>query len=224
MGACFSLSRSPPASSTTPPELGRLAIKVVYLDGSMAKFPGPVTAREALATNDGRRHRDSPRFLCSSDELGFDTPARAMAAEEALQPGQLYFVLPASMLRRPLSGQDMAALAVKATRALAVEAGLVGRGGCVSSRRKEGDGEAARGKLRKTARVAPLVAPSSSSKESGSSQGTWNQQGFSEYGTHKMGYDGERTVGKRRHRVGVRSGARRRACVQRLGAIAEGSE
>ncbi|TVU10068.1 hypothetical protein EJB05_43576, partial [Eragrostis curvula] len=222
MGACFSLSRSPPAS-TTAPELGPVA-KVVNLDGSMAKFAGPVTVREALATNDGRHHRTPPRFLCSSDELGFDTPARAMAAEEPLQQGQLYFVLPASMLRRPLSGQDMAALAVKATRALAVEAGLATAAAGVSSRRKGGDGEAGRGKLRKTARVAPLVALSSS-KETESSQGSWNYQGFSEYGAHKTGYDGERTVGKTRHRVGRRSGARgRRAGVQRLSAIAEGAE
>ncbi|XP_044460342.1 uncharacterized protein, partial [Triticum aestivum] len=58
-------------------------------------------------------------------ELRFDAPARALAAEEALQPGWLYFALPMSMLRRPLSGQEMAALAVKASSALAVASGLL---------------------------------------------------------------------------------------------------
>nr|CDM79991.1 unnamed protein product [Triticum aestivum] len=56
-------------------------------------------------------------------ELRFDAPARALAAEEALQPGWLYFALPMSMRRRPLSGQEMAALAVKASSALAVASG-----------------------------------------------------------------------------------------------------
>ncbi|XBI32656.1 hypothetical protein VPH35_056079 [Triticum aestivum] len=63
-------------------------------------------------------------FLCSADELRFDAPARALAAEEALQPpGWLYFALPMSMLRRPLSGQEMAALTVKASSALTVASG-----------------------------------------------------------------------------------------------------
>jgi len=38
---------------------------------------------------------------------------------ELLQPGQLYFMLPISMLGNVLSGIDMAALAVKASSALA---------------------------------------------------------------------------------------------------------
>ena len=106
--------------------------KVVDVDGSMAQFATAVTAREALDSVQERRPGASV-FLCSSDELRFDAPARALAAEEALQPGWLYFVLPMSMLRRPLSGQEMAALAVKASSALAV----------------------ASGKGRKAARVAP---------------------------------------------------------------------
>ncbi|XP_044343664.1 uncharacterized protein [Triticum aestivum] len=35
-------------------------------------------------------------FLCSADELRFDAPARALAAEEALQPVWLYFASSAS--------------------------------------------------------------------------------------------------------------------------------
>ncbi|BAS97119.1 Os06g0259850, partial [Oryza sativa Japonica Group] len=45
-------------------------------------------------------------FVCCSDELHFDASARAMAAHDALRPGQLYFVLPVSALHRPLSGQE----------------------------------------------------------------------------------------------------------------------
>jgi hypothetical protein len=202
MGSCISHSPPPP-----PPQLVWQVAKVVDTDGSLAKFEGPVTAREALALASGGRHHCAC-FLCSADELGFDAPARALAAEEPLQHGQLYFVLPASTLRRPMSGQDMAALAVKASRALAVDAGFATGVSSPSSRRK-GGGDREAGKLRKTARVAPL----SSSKESQSSEGAWEHQGYE--------YDGERTVGKKRHGV-VRGGRRRHASLQKLSAIAEG--
>ena len=92
--------------------------KVVGPDGSLVQFAAPVMAGEALG--DAAR---ASSFLCSADELRFDVPARALAADEALQPGWLYFALPMSMLRRPLSGQEMAALAVKASSALAVASG-----------------------------------------------------------------------------------------------------
>ncbi|KAK3130427.1 hypothetical protein QOZ80_6BG0493310 [Eleusine coracana subsp. coracana] len=219
MGSC--VSRSPPPASAAPPELGRVA-KVVGLDGPMAKFDSPISAREALLASGGGRHRlaqSPPCFLCSADELGFDAPARALAAEEPLQPGQLYFVLPASALRRPLSGQDMAALAVKAATALAVQAGLAGAGVSSPSRRKSrGDGEA--GKLRtKTARVARLAVALTGSKDSSqSSEGaSWKHkhQGYE--------YDSGRTVGKTRHGVG-RGARRSRADVQKLSAIAEDTE
>jgi hypothetical protein len=62
-------------------ELERPVAKVVDTDGSMVKFEGHSCAC----------------FLCSTDELGFDAPARALAAEEPLQPA-----LPASTLRQPM--------------------------------------------------------------------------------------------------------------------------
>ncbi|XP_047051772.1 uncharacterized protein LOC124657231 [Lolium rigidum] len=108
MGSCVSLSAAPP-----PPTVA--TAKVVHVDGPIVQFATPVTARDAL----GSDAASSSSFLCSSDELRFDLPARALATEEALQPGCLYFALPVSMLRRPLSGQEMAALAVKASSALA---------------------------------------------------------------------------------------------------------
>jgi hypothetical protein len=50
--------------------------------------------RGALASGGGH---SCACFLCSADELGFDAPTRALAAEEPLQPG-----LPASTLRQPM--------------------------------------------------------------------------------------------------------------------------
>lgn len=216
MGSCVSLSHAPP-----PEELGRQQVaKVVEPDGAMSKFEGAITAREALLAIGGASSPSPPRFLCSADELGFDAPARALAAEEPLQPGQLYFVLPASALRRPLSGQDMSALAVKAARALAGEAGLAA-GVSSPSRRKGGGNDGAAGnKPRKTARVSPLaVAATSSIKESGQpAEGAWKRkhQGYE--------YDSGRTVGKTRHHGAVRGARGRAVGVQRLSAISEGSE
>ncbi|KAM0861800.1 hypothetical protein ACQ4PT_045655 [Festuca glaucescens] len=138
MGSCVSLSAAPP-----PPTVA--TAKVVVMDGSVAQYATPVTARQALGSEDAR----ASSFLCSSDELRFDAPARALATEEVLQPGCLYFALPMSMLRRPLSGQDMAALAVKASSAFA----------SVAMNRKG----------REAARVAPLVGA-----EEGERDGRWN--------------------------------------------------
>ncbi|CAL5082134.1 unnamed protein product [Urochloa decumbens] len=222
MGSCVSFSRSPaPAaeSSSSPRETAATA-RVVNMDGSMAQFAAPATAREALlALGDGSGRASSPprRFLCSADELGFDAPARALAADEALRPGQLYFVLPAPMLRRPLSGDDMAALAVTAATALAAEAGLAA-GAVMSSqrRKKQAGGAAGKGRRRQsTARVAPLLVVNSS-KDDGRSDGSWNND-----------TQGGLTTGmgaKARRGAAYRSGARRGRGVQRLSAIAEDEE
>ncbi|RLM85217.1 hypothetical protein C2845_PM04G20020 [Panicum miliaceum] len=173
MGSCVSFSRSPPPASTAAGESARrqravATAKVVNLDGSMAQFAGPVTAREALlelapGEGGGRRAGSSPpRFLCSSDELGFDAPARALAADEALRPGQLYFALPAHAA--PAAGGAPA-------------------------------GKGRRRRL-STARVAPLLV--ASSKDDGrSDDGSWNSDTRGGYATrNKTGHDGDRTVGK----------------------------
>ncbi|KAF3336527.1 hypothetical protein FCM35_KLT19113 [Carex littledalei] len=51
--------------------------------------------------------------------LYFNSEVAAVGPDELLQPGQLYFMLPESMLGCILSSADMAALAVKASSALA---------------------------------------------------------------------------------------------------------
>ncbi|RLN35462.1 uncharacterized protein C2845_PM03G01740 [Panicum miliaceum] len=236
MGSCVSFSRSPPPASTA----AVATAKVVNLDGSMAQFAGPVTAREALlelsrGEGGGRRAASSspstpPRFLCSSDGLGFDAPARALTADEALRPGQLYFALPAPMLRWPLSASDMAALAVRAATALAVEAGLAAGGLSPQRRTKQGAAVDGKGRRRRqsTARVAPLLV--ASGKDDGrSDDGSWNSDTRGGFATRKTGHDGDRTVGKVSARRGAahRSGgaSRRRPSVQhRLSAIAEDEE
>ncbi|CAL5082131.1 unnamed protein product [Urochloa decumbens] len=217
MGSCVSFSRSPPAAAeSSSPRAPASTARVVNMDGSMAQFAAPVTAREALL-----RASPSPHFLCSADELGFDAPARALAADEALRPGQLYFVLPAPMLRRPLSGDDMAALAVRAATALAAEAGLAAAGGVMSPQRRKKQAGGAAGKRRRRqsrARVAPVLVVSGGKDDDGQSDCFWNndtQGGL----TTGMG-------GKARRGAPYRRSARRhhRPGVQRLSAIAEDEE
>ncbi|KAE8792818.1 hypothetical protein D1007_32592 [Hordeum vulgare] len=162
MGSCVSRS----TASVEGSRRAAAAAKVIGLDGSLAQFAAPVTAGEAL----GGDALGEPSFLCSADELRFDVPARALAAEEALQPGWLYFGLPASMLRRPLSGQEMAALAVRASSALAI----------------------AGGKGRKAARVAPLVVAEE--------DGGWGHHGYGKSDALKTVHGGGETVGKTRKR------------------------
>uniref|UniRef100_A0ACD5YEA0 Uncharacterized protein n=1 Tax=Avena sativa TaxID=4498 RepID=A0ACD5YEA0_AVESA len=204
MGSCA--SRSPPPVSSTAGSSGRrvATAKVVGLDGSMAQHAAPATARDALG-DDGS---SSYVFLCSSDELRLDAPPRALADEEALQPGWLYFVLPVSMLRLALSKHEMTALAVRASSALAVASGVAS-----PPRRKTGTRRmsAANGRQRRTARVAPLAVSADEDAELA-------------YGSDdKVGKLARKGAGSYRSRGGGRH--RRRAVgVQRLSAILEADE
>jgi hypothetical protein len=80
--------------------------------GARGRRAAAVPGRHAgVAGREGGRRRGGPDGLG-----GAVAPVRP---EEALQPGQLYFVLPAAMRRRPLQAEEMAALAIRASAALA---------------------------------------------------------------------------------------------------------
>jgi hypothetical protein len=114
MGSGLSSSHRSSASLHQPPA------RVIAADGSLREFAPPaVSVSDALgaANADGRFF-----FVCSADALYFDADVPALGADELLRPGQIYFVLPAAMLGRPLSAADMAALAVRASQALAATA------------------------------------------------------------------------------------------------------
>ncbi|CAN6163416.1 unnamed protein product [Urochloa humidicola] len=109
--------RSSTASLHQPPSAA--AALVVAADGSLREFfpeSSPVSASDVLSN---AAAADGGSFLGSSDALYFDADIPALGADELLRPGQIYFVLPAAMLGRPLSTADMAALAVRASDALA---------------------------------------------------------------------------------------------------------
>ncbi|KAH1254757.1 hypothetical protein GmHk_04G011133 [Glycine max] len=57
-------------------------------------------------------------FISNSDEMEFEDVVSAIDEDQLLQPDQLYFALPLSLLRHPLQPHEMAALAIKASSAL----------------------------------------------------------------------------------------------------------
>ncbi|XP_047076548.1 uncharacterized protein LOC124686688 [Lolium rigidum] len=90
-------------------------VRVIAADGSLKEFP----ASPRVTVSDVLGGEAASFFVCNSDELYFNEPPPSLAAGELLQPGQIYFVLPAAAFTRPLSSADMASLAVRASSALA---------------------------------------------------------------------------------------------------------
>ncbi|EAY84838.1 hypothetical protein OsI_06203 [Oryza sativa Indica Group] len=118
--------------------------RVITADGSLKELAVSSAVADVLrGEGEGRSF-----FVCNSDALYFNEQPPALAPGEALRPGQIYFVLPAAMLGQPLSTADMAALAVRASAALAAAAAKTPRRRGV--RRGGGD------RKRKTVRVTPL--------------------------------------------------------------------
>ncbi|XP_062232728.1 uncharacterized protein LOC133930048 [Phragmites australis] len=102
--------------------------RVIAADGSLREFPpssSPASVSDVLGRNADRF------FVCNSDALYFDADVPDLGGDELLRPGQIYFVLPAAILGRPLSSADMAALAVRANEALATRARPRGRARCL---------------------------------------------------------------------------------------------
>ncbi|KAL0424570.1 UNVERIFIED_CONTAM: hypothetical protein Sradi_0991800 [Sesamum radiatum] len=90
--------------------------KLISADGRLQEFPYPVKVSYVLQKNPAC-------FICNSDEMEFDDVLSAVSDDEELQPGQLYFALPLTRLKRPLRAEEMAALAVKASSALSKSSG-----------------------------------------------------------------------------------------------------
>ncbi|XP_074557049.1 uncharacterized protein LOC141813035 [Curcuma longa] len=120
MGICSSCEATAVAAAAGGGGAAATTAKLVLLDGRLQEFPRPVKAGHVL-------QKQPSCFLCSADDMEFDDYVSAVDAEDELQLGQLYFLLPVSMLRRRLHGDEMAALAVKASAALMSSGGA---GGC----------------------------------------------------------------------------------------------
>ncbi|GJM90479.1 hypothetical protein PR202_ga06761 [Eleusine coracana subsp. coracana] len=109
-----SLSRQ--ASLTAAP------VRVITVDGSLKEFPAsPLAAvTNALGLAQATRRRLRRPSSCATPTRSTSTRARRRwPPATCFRPGQIYFVLPAAMLGRPLSSTEMAELAVRASAALA---------------------------------------------------------------------------------------------------------
>ncbi|KAJ9564072.1 hypothetical protein OSB04_000038 [Centaurea solstitialis] len=102
MGICIS-QPSTAASATA---------KLILPDGTLQEFPSAVAVSAVL------RHHPST-FICNADDMDFDDVVSPLKPHHLLHPGHLYFALPLTRLNHPLHPEDMAALAVKASAALA---------------------------------------------------------------------------------------------------------
>ncbi|XP_051194221.1 uncharacterized protein, partial [Lolium perenne] len=90
-------------------------IRVIAADGTLKELP----ASPRVAVSDLLGADAASFFVCNSDELYFNEPPPALSPDELLRSGEIYFLLPAALLARPLSSADMASLAVSASAALA---------------------------------------------------------------------------------------------------------
>ena len=119
--------------------------RVIAADGSLKELPAPSSPLAAVSDVlglDGQTPVASS-FVCNADALYFNEHPPALAPGDVLRPGQMYFVLPADLLGRPLSADDMTALAVRASAALASSSGK-------PQQRRRG------GKSKKAVRVMPV--------------------------------------------------------------------
>ncbi|KAG6480808.1 hypothetical protein ZIOFF_057395 [Zingiber officinale] len=105
MGICHSFDAVADMEAPAP-----ATVKLVLQDGELQEFAQPVKASHVLQSM-----HPTAYFVCDADDMVIDGHAPAV---NELRPGKLYFVLPVSMLRRPLHAEEMAALAVKANTAL----------------------------------------------------------------------------------------------------------
>ncbi|KAM0857087.1 hypothetical protein ACQ4PT_048705 [Festuca glaucescens] len=132
MGLCVSCDATADCAATA---------RVVPPSGELREYSHPATVALAL---EEVGHGEKGWFLCDADAMGFEGSVAAVAGDEELRPGQIYFVLPAEMLRRRLTLEEVAALVAKASAAL-IKASIASSAGC---RRRRGS-------------VSPLVfAPS----------------------------------------------------------------
>jgi PADRE domain len=114
MGACNSCESTAVAADTSSRSSTPTA-KVVLPDGTLQEYSWPIRASHVIQKASADH---SACFLSCSDDLEPGCHVSSIRADSELQLGQLYFLLPTSMLRRRLGSDEMAALAVRASAAL----------------------------------------------------------------------------------------------------------
>ncbi|KAL5713726.1 hypothetical protein ACHQM5_015778 [Ranunculus cassubicifolius] len=106
MGSCISQYTEP---------LTQLTAKVITLNGTLREYSVEISVTQVLESESMKELC----FVCNSDKLYYDEFIQPLDSKEELQMGEIYFVLPSSRLQSRLTAPDMAALAVKASTAMA---------------------------------------------------------------------------------------------------------
>lgn len=86
-------------------------VKVVSWNGSVQELQRRVKAAELMLEN-------PQHFVCHANSLQIGRRINPLTADEELEVGYLYFLLPMAKLKSVLSGTDMASLAFKANSAM----------------------------------------------------------------------------------------------------------
>ncbi|KAF8028328.1 hypothetical protein BT93_E1060 [Corymbia citriodora subsp. variegata] len=132
MGNCAApqITRNDGLAKTTHhhswPSSSPSTLKVIHMDGRLQEFTQTIKASHLLSQN--------PNCLvCSSESMFIESIVPQIHEEEDLHLGQLYFLLPLSMSRVPLSIRDLCMLAIKASAVLDSSSSLRRRKAGVSS-------------------------------------------------------------------------------------------
>lgn len=98
MGACFSCNSSSTLKN----------VRVVHLNGFVEDFEQPISASQVINGN------PPEHFVCTSIQL-LSFSSKPLKADTQLQPGQVYFMLPYSILQSDFPPVDLASLAKRLT-------------------------------------------------------------------------------------------------------------
>ncbi|XP_076923934.1 uncharacterized protein LOC143586223 [Bidens hawaiensis] len=114
MGACASVQHSQERGTLMITNGSPSIAMVIHaIDGRMQELRPPITTRNVL--ND---HQQGAFFLSSAETMFVDCHVPHVSADEHLQPGQIYFIMPVSMSYRPISLHEICLLAIKASIAI----------------------------------------------------------------------------------------------------------
>ncbi|KAK7329754.1 hypothetical protein VNO77_23931 [Canavalia gladiata] len=97
MGACFSCNSSSTFKN----------VRVVHLNGYVEDFEEPISASQVIGY-------PPKHFICTSTQL-LSCSSKSLNGDAHLQPGQMYFMLPYSVLQTDFSPVDLASLAKRLT-------------------------------------------------------------------------------------------------------------
>ncbi|GAB4847088.1 hypothetical protein Ancab_026098 [Ancistrocladus abbreviatus] len=108
------LTRKSASAREQPTFLSATTVKVVDMEGGVREFEPPISAGKVVSTTNPNC------FLCSWETMLIDTLVQRVAEEVELQPAHLYFLMPISLSKKPLSLKDLCVLAINASSKLSI--------------------------------------------------------------------------------------------------------